>query len=686
MVEKSVNAFFDPTEVEWIMDLIPFIRSKMVSKSLKSTFPLMIKFMNYSMKPLFKIFKIFGSRIGQFFGLESPEYEVVRLKEYFVKTTDGAKLATDIYLPKPIFKERYKGPTLLIRLPYWKDMVNILGYLFASMGYVTILQDTRGCAHSNKYGTNSFLLLEGADGLETLRWISKRFWYNGKIGMWGMSYFGITQIAVSGNHEGLLTCLNPGMASYHNILYHPYGLFPIGMGASVYGVFYGVSKYYDLSEVPNMSMMFQDSLKIPDRLSKYPLLNLYNEQIGTPSYILHFDELAKIKDPEKIVLLMNEKLGLNLIANEEDKGQFNKLTRAALYDRTVNPQSLLFPFAINFNFSPTVPMLYIGGHYDMFQEEFWRDLKLIQETAPDYVKTNYKIIIGPWAHGGMDAAFTDQGKIGIKPMHMKDLVDTARSFMPCWWFEYFLKKGGKDVSKIPPLTIYILNKRIWRRFGSWPPKTTDLKLYLRSMGKANSLFGNGSFFPTEPPMEPPDEYDFDPANPVPMKGGRNLFFVNGPQNQIKVEKRQDVLVYTSEKLTEGIEVIGEIKLTFYAASSAKDTDFMAKLVDVLPNGKAINILDDGVRARYREGDLENPTLLEPDEIYQYTINLGTTAIYFPKGHRIRLEVSSSNYPKYDINSNLAGEKNEKGYQIAHQKIFHDSDHPSHLILPLYKKY
>jgi len=685
MVKRSTDVF-DPTEVEWILDLIPLTRSKLMSKFLKSTFPFMIKLMNYIIKPLFKLFKIFGSRIGQFFGLEPSEYEVVRLKEYLLSTRDGAKLATDIYLPKPIFKERYKGPTILIRLPYWKDMVNILGYLFASMGYVTILQDTRGCAHSKPYGTNSFLLLEGNDGLDTLRWIIKRFWYNGRIGMWGISYFGITQISLSGNHEGLLTCLNPGMASYHNILYHPYGLMPVGMGASVYGVFYGVTKYYDLSEVPNIAMIFQDKQKISERLSKYPLLNLYNEKIGSPNYIVHFDKLAEIKDPTMIISIMNEKLGLNLKANEEDKGEFNKLLRATAFTRVVNPQSLLFPHAINFDFTPTVPMLYVAGHYDMFQEEFMRDLKLIQKTAPQYFKTNFKIIIGPWAHGGMEAAFTDQGKIGIKPINMKDIVETARIFMPMWWFKYFLKKAGRDISKIPPLTIYILNKKIWRRFGSWPPKTTPFKLYLRSLGKANSLFGNGLLSLTEPLMEPPDEYDFNPANPVPMKGGRNLFFVSGPHNQVKVEKRRDVLVYTSEKLTEGIEIIGEIMLIFYATSSAKDTDFMAKLVDVFPNGKAINILDDGVRARYREGNLENPSLLEPDEIYQYTINLGNTAIYFPKGHRIRLEITSSNYPRFDVNSNLAGEKNEQGYQIAHQKIFHELDHKSYLLLPVYKRY
>jgi predicted acyl esterase len=688
-METPPHNVFDMNEVEWIMDMIPFLRSKILNKLMKSSSPRMMNSMAYIQKPLLKMMKAFGSRIMRFLGIDPPEYEVIRLREYLVPTADGGKLATDIYLPKPVFKERYQAPTILVRLPYWKDMVCILGYFFASMGYVTILQDTRGCAHSIKHGTNTFLLLEGSDGLDTLRWIAKRFWYNGRIGMWGMSYFGITQLAIaaaqSKTKENLVTCLNPGMASYHNILYHPYGLIPAGMGASVYAVFYSVSSYYEISDVPDLSMIFREKDRISDRLSKYPLLNLYNEKIGKPSWILHFNDMAKIGDPQKIIATINEKLGFHLKANEEDKGEFQKLLRATAYDRLINPQSLIFPHGIGFDFKPTIPMLYVAGHYDMFQEEFIRDLKLYQKAAPDYVKNNMKIIIGPWAHGGMDIAFDENGKIGLGLPNMKAIVDLARSFMPMWWFDFFLKKGKKDISKIPPLQIFILNSKIWRNFRSWP-KTTELKLYLHSNGKANSRFGDGTLSEQAPKEDSPDEYDFDPANPVVTQGGRHLFFVNSPHNQSKVEERTDVLVYSSEKLTEGIEIIGEVKLVFNASSSGKDTDFMAKLVDVHIGGKkAINVLDDGVRARFREGDLEKPTLITPDEIYRYEISLGHTAIYFPRGHRIRLEISSSNFPRFDINSNLGGDENDKGYIIAHQKIFHDAKYPSHLILPVFKK-
>ncbi len=678
------EAKFDNRDVEWILDQFHIMKSKTLNRIMEWFMPSVRNAMPYLQRPLLKLAKVFAGRILQFFGLEPPLYDVVRLKEYLIPLEDGGKLATDVYLPKAVFKERYKAPTILVRLPYWKDMVCILGYFFASMGYVTVLQDTRGCAHSKKYGTNTFLMFEGTDGLQTLLWITKRFWYNGKIGMWGMSYFGITQLAIAARlteeTKDLVTCMNPGMASYHNVLYHPYGMMPVGMGASIFSVFYGITKNYELESPMDM---FEDPWNVPARLSKYPKLNLYNEKIGKPSWILHFNDLAKVEDPRQIIPTINAKFGLKLNPSAEDKGEFEKLLKYTAYDRTLNPQSLIFPHGLHFDFNLKVPMLVVAGWYDMFQEEYLSDLKTIQKVAPDYFKSNYKVVIGPWAHGGMDAIFNTKGGIGFKA-NMKDNVQLARIFMPMWYFRYFLKEGKKDISKIPPLKIYILNSKIWRNFKSWPPKTQELKFYIHSNGSANSRYGDGTLRTEKPQTEPKDTYTFDPMNPIVTLGGRHLFFVNGPHDQSKVEERADVLVYSTEKLKEGIEIIGEVKLILYAASSAVDTDFHAKLVDV--NGrKALNIISDAVRARFREGNLENPSLIEPGKVYKYEFPLGNTAIYFPKGHQIRLEISSSNFPRFDINSNLGGEEHKDGYIAANQEIFHNSEYPSHLILPVFKR-
>ncbi len=172
-------------------------------------------------------------------------------------------------------------------------------------------------------------------------------------------------------------------------------------------------------------------------------------------------------------------------------------------------------------------------------------------------------------------------------------------------------------------------------------------------------------------------------NPVITKGGRNLLILKGAQDQKDAETRKDVLVYTTKPLEKGLEITGSVKMVLYASSSARDTDFMVKLVDVYPRGKALNILDSGIRARYRGGD-DDPSLIKPGKIYRYEIDLGNTSNYFKKGHQIRIEITSSNFPRFDINSNLGGEGKPGDYLIAEQQIYHSKDYPSHLIIPVFK--
>ena len=173
-------------------------------------------------------------------------------------------------------------------------------------------------------------------------------------------------------------------------------------------------------------------------------------------------------------------------------------------------------------------------------------------------------------------------------------------------------------------------------------------------------------------------------DPVITKGGRNLGILKGAHDQRDAEKRKDVLVYSTEPLSKGIEITGPVKMILYASSSAKDTDFMVKLVDVYPRGKAINILDAGIRARFREGE-ENPSLIEPNKVYNYEIELGNTSNYFRRGHKIRVEITSSNFPRFDINSNLGGEGEPGDYIVVKQKIYHTKQYPSHLLVPIMKK-
>ncbi|MDD1779437.1 MAG: CocE/NonD family hydrolase [Candidatus Helarchaeota archaeon] len=668
-MEKNKKLAFDKTKVEYNLSPTKLMSSKLVKSAMSKVFHLI----NYAQGPFFKILRMLGY-VRDLLGVGQVEDEVVRLKEVLMPLKDGAKLATDVYLPKRIFREKSKGPTLLVRLPYWKDSLSILGYFLSSFGYVTVLQDIRGCAHSRNHGTNSFTFYETSDGVETLQWISKRFWYNGRLGMWGGSYFGLTQLALSEENRGLLTCLCPIECSMSNFLQHPGGLTQLGEAAALFPLYHLVTSYEFEFDAGIFGLN-----EITEKMIHNPLANLYNEPLEGREKPVSWAALAKLKTPQERIDLINTKLGLKWNVNEKDAGEFPKFLKELFYYRHIDINYDFYTHVFGYKYRPTVPILQTGGLFDLFMDENIRDLKNLLKNAPDYCRTQYKFVIGPWTHGGIPMS----ASAGIS---LNKIVNVFRNFFPFWWFDFWLKGPEKKDLMSPMIRIYVLNKNIWRHFNMWPPKTREMRLYLHSEGYANSRVGDGELSTEQPQTEPSDEYEFNPANPVETKGGRNLVISAGELNQSKLETRSDILIYTSEKLKEDLEIIGDIKIILYAASSAKDTDFMVKLVDVFPHGtKALNLLDNGIRARYREGDLKKPALLEPNVVYRYEIDLGTTAVYFPKNHRIRIEITSSNYPKYDINSNLAGERNAQGFIVAQQKVFHDAQYSSHLILPVFER-
>ncbi|NVM18534.1 MAG: CocE/NonD family hydrolase [Candidatus Lokiarchaeota archaeon] len=642
---------------------------------LNSIFIRMAFFVDYIYTPLFKIFEIIGrSRRFQRISI-LPENASTRLKEVLIPLEDGGKLATDIYLPKEIYKNKSKAPTILVRLPYWKNRLSILGYFIASKGYVVVIQDIRGSGRSIEYGTNSLYMYERQDGLETLRWISKRFWYDGKIGMWGLSYLGITQLAVSWNNENLLSCLSPIHSSYSNVFWHPGGLYPVGLSGALYLIMISTASMQNLS---TMDFDQWDKNGYYRQLYFNPSNSIYNEPLN--SKIPKLSDLASVENPKYSMKMMNSVYKTNVDISKMDEGSFLKLIKEIFYKRNLFHNHDLSPYAFGLNYEFNSPMLFIGGWYDMFIEHMMRDVKLIQDAAPSFFKDKFKMIIGPWSHINMDKFF-------IKPLkyaHIRDDLTFFQNVLPFWWYELCLKRDESDLSNIPPIRAFVLNKNIWRAFNKWPPSSKEFKLYLHSNGKSNSLFGDGILSNKYPKEELHDVYQFDPSDPVITLGGRNLFLLCGPQDQTNIEKRDDVLVYTTKALERGLEVIGEIRIILFASTTVEDTDFMVKLVDVYPdNKKAVNIIDSGVRTRYLNGDLNNPKLIIPNEIYKFEIVIGTTAIYFPKDHKIRLEITSSNFPRFDVNSNLAGKESEKNYIIASQTVFHDKDHPSHLILPIF---
>jgi putative CocE/NonD family hydrolase len=251
------------------------------------------------------------------------------------------------------------------------------------------------------------------------------------------------------------------------------------------------------------------------------------------------------------------------------------------------------------------------------------------------------------------------------------------------WFDYWLKDIETGIMDEPPVSIFTMGENCWQALPDWPPpKMRELRYYLHSNGSANSASGDGTLSTAPAGDEPADRYSYDPDDPVPSLGGANLTIPSGVADQRPVEERADVLVFTSEVLERPLEVTGPITVELWAASSAVDTDFTAKLVDLRPDGYAQNLLDGVIRARYRDS-ASDPRPIDPGKPYRYTIDLWATSNVFFAGHRIRLEISSSNFPRFDRNLNT-GETFGEGtrWVTAEQTVFHQVEMASFVSLPV----
>ncbi len=320
----------------------------------------------------------------------------------------------------------------------------------------------------------------------------------------------------------------------------------------------------------------------------------------------------------------------------------------------------------------TIPALNIGGWYDIFSKTTIELVNSVRASSRDRAaRRNQFVVMGPWTHG---VGARKAGELDFGPEAALNLGDLQFK-----WFEYWLKNHETGVQDWPACYLFIMGENKWRGESEWPLKRTRFtSWYLRS-----PLRGDGSLATTAPGEEKGDEFVYDPNDPVPSVGGNNLVgTTSGAYDQARVEERKDVLVYNSEPLAEDLEVTGPVKMNLWAASTARDTDFTAKLVDAHPDGKAYNLCEGIIRARYRK-DPANPALLEPGHVEPYEIDLWVTANLFKRGHRIRVEISSSNFPRFDRNPNT-GDPFGTGTNMisATQTILHDREHPSHLVLPV----
>lgn len=556
---------------------------------------------------------------------------------------DGVRLATDVYIPQA----PGQFPAVLHRLPYGKRQAMSIDDVdaFADAQYAVVIQDTRGRFDSE--GEFTPFSDERRDGEDTLRWLTQQDWCNGRIGMVGASYHGATQwMAASADPPGL-RAIAPSFTStdYYDGWMYRGGAFQLGFAL------YWTMRFLELS-------------------------GLQRRARAEPKTAAEIAELIRTIDRSQEVYETMPLVDVRLpSAATYYRDWLAHPTRDSYWSRTAPEQDYR---------QIAIPTLNIGGWYDCFLGGTLANYAGVKANGRTRLSRSPRLIIGPWAHGVLGGEFPElmfgiNADAGIVPL----IQEQVR------FFDQHVR-GVRGPDDAPNVKLFVMGANMWREEPSWPLPATRYVPYYLSGRRGGDDSHSGALSTTAPVAEPPDEFEYDPADPVPTVGGQTFLpglrmAVNaGPRDQRALQHRPDVLCFTTSPLKRDLDVIGPVVATLYASSSAPDTDFTAKLVDVHPDGTAIILTDGILRARYRES-LATPRPLTPGEIYELHIDLWATANRFKAGHRIRVEVSSSNFPRFDRNTNTGGAIAHEALsdcQVARNTIYHDREHPSHILLPV----
>lgn len=559
-------------------------------------------------------------------------------KDVAMQTRDGVTLRADVYRPDA----PGRLPVLLSRLPYDKNGRRRPGDidLFVEHGYVVIIQDTRGRFASE--GDYDPLVWEAQDGYDAVEWAAALPYSSGRVGTMGQSYLGATQYLLAPTRPPHLTAAFPvsAPADFDQCwIYHTGGAFEFGW------------------QIPYAILMARDTIR----------------RRGLTETLLPDLEclLAPSETPWAPPLTPEAYRRLPLMEWAERLAPVAPYLADYFREPTLGARSARVDVEAR-HAEIDVPMYHVTSWYDIFLHGGLANFcGLRQRAMTARGRAAQKLLIGPWAHlfpytnptstGTGDADFGAAALIGIHEIQLR-------------WFDHWLKGVDTGLLEEPPVKIFVMGANRWRDEQEWPLARTRYTPYY--------FHGGGALGPREPGEEPPDQFVYDPADPVPTRGGNTLILPMGVRDQRPVEARPDVLVYTSEVMTSALEVTGPVTVTLYAATTAVDTDFTAKLVDVRADGYAHNLADGIVRARYRESR-ERPTLLTPGAVSRFTIDLWATSHVFLPGHRIRVDIASSNFPRFDRNLNT-GEDQATGrrWDTARQTVFHDRRYPSHIVLPV----
>ncbi len=598
-------------------------------------------------------------------------------QKVMVPMRDGIRLATDIYRPA---NSTGPVPTIFVRTPYnfnsYRDGVPQLrqarsAYEAVMRGYAYVYQNERGRFFSE--GEWDILGPPKTDGYDALTWISEQPWSNGKVGTIGCSSTAEWQM-------GLAALDHPAHAA----------MIPQGFGAGVgrVGNFYEQGNWYRGGAEQMLFFTWLYGVQNTQR-PMFPKDIAREDMVRLSRYFDLAPEMPSVDWSKALWHLPVEDIMRNV---DGPKGIFADPAPVATGGRMIQR-------------APDDPAWYKGGLYHD-DEPFgvpslwwmsWYDVSVgpnlalfnhVAANAEDpEVASNQFALVAPVTHCGF-LRTKEETIVGERNMGDARFDYEALTY---GWFDYWLK-GEKNgiLEKTPKVQYYLMGKNEWRSSSTWPPEGADMvTYYIDSGGKANSLFGDGRLTLDEPGSdERADAFTYDPFNPVVSYGGNVCCTGNaitaGSFDQRKMEARQDILVYTTDPLEQGVEVSGTIEVTLFVSSDVKDTDFTVKLVDVYPDGRAYNLDETILRARYREG-YDKQVFMEKDKVYELTISPMSTSNYFDAGHRIRIEVSSSNFPRFTRNLNTGGNNyDETEGIVAHNKVHHSRNYPSKIKLPIVK--
>lgn len=535
-----------------------------------------------------------------------------------VPMRDGVELATDVYLPKATGTY----PTLLVRDIYTNGSPAVrqrYAKFATANGYAFVFQSVRGRYDSDGKWYPYFQEIN--DGDDTLSWIADQPWSDGKVGMFGSSYLASVQWLAALNRNPALVAIAPAVSpgNYYRDVAYPGGAFSL-LSRARWGV--GLVGSRTTTTFPVDWIGGIDHLPL-ETLAESVGFNVrhFQDWLDHPSYDAYWEPL-------------------NLEARASEM---------------------------------SVPALNIGGWYDVFLRSTIGSYKtMTEQAATETARSGQRLVIGPWPHGWNQSSQTGDMEFGPDSM-----IDAPNMLLQ--WFDYWMKGKSRPQSLKSgeaPVRIFIMGENIWRDEQEWPLARTDYRpFYLHPDGTLSQ----------EAPEARSGQlgYQYDPADPVPTLGGNIMEpKLRGPYDQQPLDEREDILRFVTEPFAEATEITGPIRAEIYASSSAKDTDFMAKLIVVKPDGRAFNLVDGVIRARYREG-FDEPKLIEPGKIYKYDIDMWATSYKLSEGDRLRIDVTSSNFPRLARNLNTGAEfARTSEMKVAHQTLHLSKEYPSKIVLPL----